>query len=301
MTSKAVIAVAVASAFASPFAASANSNMQSDGRYDATTAQSQREHFMRRGERVSANVTGTWEVATPYSPDENGSVTPPSNARSEEMNGPQNERLSSIDVTEVITPFSPNETGSVAVEQRRPQDRSLAMVRSLPNPQTPASPNESDAWRTVDDAIAYQEQIAEIDQVHMAAASATGTTSGVSEERAVGRIEPVTPASPTTLNEPQPDMRSEVAPSETPASPGEQSFAAANQPVVPESQPVHPQSEHSAGLVSPTRRTLDGLPADTQSEPLVPEAGVATPPSPPSQGAANESENGGSASPAATM
>jgi len=307
MSPKAVIAVAVASALGWPLAASANSDMHSSDttHYDATTAQSPDGRFMHRGETVSRSDLDTWEVATPFSPNETGTVALPSEGRvrAERMAQSEYEAASPIEVAEVITPMSPNETGAVAMEQQRRHDVTLATVRSLPNPQTPVSINESDASRPMDDSIAYREQLAGIEQAHIAAASGIGTTPGTFEERSVSRNEPEAPTSVDV--ERQSAIRNEVTPGDV-TTPSESSTSAANEVVVPESQPALVEPQPSVGLAPRDRRAFNAEPSTSpdiaQTEPLVPESGIATtpPPSPP-RTASGESESSDNTAPGATM
>ncbi|HSQ03635.1 MAG TPA: hypothetical protein VLN59_06360 [Burkholderiales bacterium] len=298
MTSRTVIAIAVASALGWPLAAAANSNMRSaDTRDEArVTDQSHQGRFMHRDSAVNRGDVGTWEVATPYSPNEIGPVAWPGEDRTRSDQSARNEyeSVAPVDVVEVMTPFSPDENGPAVRPQRR-HDITLATARSLPNPQTPASPNESDNSRVLYDTMAYREQVAEIDRIHMSAASGVGTTPGTFEERAVSRSEPEAPAAVDTG--PQAALRNDVTPAET-ATRSEESPP--TEVMASESAPALTPSEHPIGL-APRDRRIDDTEAPSsldaaQTEPLVPESGVATPPS---QSAFDESERRGAD--AATM
>lgn len=206
MKAKTVIGIAVASALSWSYGAMADSRM----------------------DRISGS--GTFEVMTPFSPNEAGpaELAPVRTASSMEVAASEHD---------LMTPLASREAGPSDIRlQRRGQTFHTARAsRSMPNPQTPWSPNEAGLNTFAEDMRDHALHVAEVERAHIAAAEwnahlasaastavepregtaqltePVGSTSGIALQGSSERI--VDPNQPSSLIEPptEPEVRGDAA------------------------------------------------------------------------------------------
>jgi hypothetical protein len=119
--------------------------------------------------------TGHWEVMTPSSPNE---AAPQLAFSRTHLGGASSIAATRAEaaapVAQVAAPLSVDESAPsrIAQDKRQPRAATRAKVVSLPNPQTPWSPNESGANRYTEDMQAYRQHVASVEQAHIAVAAA---------------------------------------------------------------------------------------------------------------------------------
>lgn len=126
---------------------------------------------------VAAAGTGTghWEVATPSSPNE--SAPHLFFTRSHLGSAPAAVAVqmeSPAPLAEATTPLSAQESmyGRTAADRRQPRAAARTRAASLPNPQTPWSPNESGTNHYAQEMQAYRQHVASVEQTRIAVAAA---------------------------------------------------------------------------------------------------------------------------------
>jgi hypothetical protein len=142
---------------------------------------------------------GHWEVITPSSPNE--AAPQLAFSRSHLGSAPtlaaaQTETATAV--AEVVTPLSVDESPAWPTAETRRKERAALRTKvvSLPNPQTPWSPNESGPDRYAEDMRAYRQHVASVEQARIATAAANAA----SEAAAVAAAQPA-PVDPATTAE----------------------------------------------------------------------------------------------------
>jgi hypothetical protein len=123
---------------------------------------------------------GHWEVVTPASVDESA---PSLTGRVSHLGtgGASTQTQVAAAPAEVITPASVDESApSLTVKDNR-QRTTHVRAASLPNPQTPWSPNESGANRYAEDMQFHADQAAAVEQAQIAAAASHTETAAATE------------------------------------------------------------------------------------------------------------------------
>ena len=150
---------------------------------------------------VAAAGTGAghWEVVTPSSPNESAphlffSRSHPASAPAAvavQMESP-------APLAEVSTPLSAQESmyGRTADDRRQPRAAARMRAASLPNPQTPWSPNESGTNHYAEEMQAYRQHVASVEQTRIAVAAAdadaAAAVAAANAAAAVATVEPAT-------------------------------------------------------------------------------------------------------------
>ena len=189
---------------------------------------------------VAQAETGHWEVVTPSSPNE--AAPHLAFSRSHLGNTPgvaATQPDAPVAVAEVVTPLSVDESAPwLTTQDKLRQHRAATRTRlaSLPNPQTPWSPNESGANRYTEDMQAYRQHVASVEQTRNATiaanqaaeAAAVAAAKAAAEAAAVASAQPA-PADPTTTAELDRLLKN---PSSTPGERDREAVATANPALV---------------------------------------------------------------------
>ena len=128
---------------------------------------------MAHGQYGYMGTQSSYEVVTPFSPNESGPADWSQDAAHSGMGEAPYSAAAPVD-HEVITPLSANESGpnDEMFRQEHPQSfrAASASSHSMANPQTPWSPSEAGLNDPNEDELAHERQVAEVEQARIAAA-----------------------------------------------------------------------------------------------------------------------------------
>jgi hypothetical protein len=223
--------------------------------------------------------TGHWEVMTPASPNE---AAPQLAFSRTHLGGAPSIAATQTEapaaVAQVTTPLSVDESAPsrIAQDKRQPRAATRAKVVSLPNPQTPWSPNESGANRYTEDMQAYRQHVASVEQAHIAvaAANAAAEAAAVAAAKAEADAAALAAAQPASVDPATTAQLDRLLtnPSNTPPERDREAVATANPALVDSRQsPTTALRPENIPPASPAPEAApSGVPAPVSAAPGVP-------------------------------